>query len=71
MKIVVDRDLCISAADCVAIAPNTFSLDAESKVDIKNPKGDPDATILAAAKACPVAAIKLFDDSGKQLWPET
>lgn len=70
MKIEVDKALCISAADCVAIAPNTFSLDAESKVEIKNPKGDPDDKILAAAKACPVAAIKLFDDSGKQIWPE-
>lgn len=71
MKIVVDRDVCISAADCVAIAPNTFELDPEGKCIIKDVKGHDLATILDAAKACPVACIYLYDDQGNQLWPET
>ncbi len=71
MKIVVDRNVCISAADCVAIAPNTFELDAEGKVSIKDPKGHDQQTILEAAKACPVACIYIYDDAGKQLWPES
>lgn len=71
MKIVVDRAVCISAADCVAIAPDTFELDEEGKSIVKNPSGNDKATILEAAKACPVACIYVYDDDGKQLWPET
>lgn len=71
MKVVVDRNVCISAADCVAIAPNTFELDEEGKSIVKNPPGDNLEAILEAAKACPVACIYVFDDNGKQLWPES
>lgn len=70
MKVVVDRNVCISAADCVAIAPNTFELDAEGKAFVTNPDGHDLVTILEAAKACPVACIYVYDDDGKQLWPE-
>ncbi|MCH7641616.1 ferredoxin, partial [Patescibacteria group bacterium] len=34
-KVKVDRMLCIGTADCVAIAPNTFELDDESKAVVK------------------------------------
>lgn len=70
MKIEVDREVCISAGDCVKIAPNTFELDAEGKSVVKNASGDSLEKVLEAAKSCPVAAIKVFDDNGKQLWPE-
>ena len=36
MKIEVDRDLCIGAATCVAIAAKTFGLDEEGKVYVLN-----------------------------------
>lgn len=71
MKVVVDRDVCISAADCVAIAPDTFELDAEGKAIVKNIDVKDLALILEAAKACPVACIYLYDDAGNQLWPES
>jgi len=70
MRVVVDRNVCISAADCVAIAPDTFELDEEGKAKVKEPMGDDLNTILEAAKACPVACIYVYDDKGKQLWPE-
>lgn len=70
MKVVVDRNVCISAADCVAIAPDTFELDEEGKAKVKQPIGNDPATVLEAAKACPVACIYVYDDAGKQLWPE-
>lgn len=40
MRIVVDRETCIGAASCVAIAAKTFGLDQEEKVYIlnENPK---------------------------------
>jgi ferredoxin len=69
MKIKTDRDKCISAGTCVAIAPNTFELDEEGKVRIKNATGDDEQTILDAAKSCPVQAIEIYDDSGKCIFP--
>lgn len=69
MKVEVDRELCISAASCVAIAPNTFALDEEGIAIVKKQDGDARDTILQAAQSCPVNAIKVFDDDGTQLWP--
>ncbi|MCC7197496.1 ferredoxin [Candidatus Peregrinibacteria bacterium] len=70
MKIVVDRDLCIGAAPCVAIAGAVFQLDEEGKAIIIDEQGADDETIKLAAEACPVRAIILFDkEGGQQLYP--
>jgi NAD-dependent dihydropyrimidine dehydrogenase PreA subunit len=34
LTVTVDKDLCIGAATCVAIAPQTFLLDSEAKAII-------------------------------------
>ena len=69
IKISVDREKCISAATCIAIAPETFELDGEGKAVIKNPIGNDEATIIEAAKSCPTQAIIITDENGKQLVP--
>jgi ferredoxin len=70
MKVVVNRDLCIGAAPCVAIAGSVFQLDDEGKAIIVDPKGNDDETIRLAAEACPVRAIILSDEgTGKQIYP--
>lgn len=68
-KIVVDRNLCIGAASCVAIAPGVFELDQENKAVVFNDRGADDETILLAAQSCPTRAIILFDDEGNQIYP--
>ena len=68
-KIVVDRDLCIGAASCVAIAPGVFALDEENKAYVVNPEGADNETILLAAQSCPTRAIILLDKDGNQIWP--
>jgi len=68
-RIEVKRDLCIGAASCVAVAPETFALDDENIAIVKNPAGNPDETILMAAQACPTKAIYVFERD-KQVWPE-
>ena len=68
-KIVVDRNLCIGAASCLAVAPGVFELDAENKAVVHNDKGADDETILLAAQSCPTRAIILFDEEGKQIYP--
>lgn len=71
LKVIVDRNLCIGAATCVAVAPNTFQLDGESKAVIMNTtEQDLDQTIIDAAKSCPVAAIIIEDDKGNRIFPK-
>lgn len=68
-RIVVDRDACIGAAPCVTIAPGVFQLDDENKAYIVDQKAADSETILLAAQSCPVQAIAVFDDSGRQVYP--
>ncbi len=69
-KITVDRNLCIGAGSCVAVAPQTFALDNEAKaIVLDTASQEDDNTVLESAKACPVAAIILHDRSGKQVYP--
>ena len=70
LKMHVYRDLCIGAATCVAIAPQTFVLDSEAKaIILATADNDPDNVIIDAAKGCPVAAIIIEDETGKKIFP--
>lgn len=69
-KIVVDRDLCIGAASCVALAMKTFALDGENKAVVLEGEGDPPDLIKLAAESCPTKAIIITDEeTGKQEYP--
>ena len=84
--LMVDRELCIGAASCVAVYPEVFELDEENKavilqkngiktsektdVNMLNVEKVDDDTLLLAAQSCPTAAIFLYDDQGKQIYPE-
>lgn len=81
-KVKVDRSLCIGAASCEAIAPNTFILDREGKSVIKKKDGsttveyvdykdinDTSENIMNAAKSCPTNAITIIevDENGNEI----
>lgn len=69
-KIKIDRNLCIGAASCVALAVKTFELDAENKAVIIDEGGDDAETIKLAAESCPTKAIILEDaETGEQEYP--
>ncbi len=68
-KVVVDRDLCIGAAPCVVVAPGVFQLDEENKAYVVDQNGADGDTILLAAQSCPVQAIFVYDEDGKQVYP--
>lgn len=69
-KVTIDRDLCIGAASCVALAAKTFNLDGENKAVVLEGEGDPPDLVKLAAESCPTKAIILFDDeTGKQEYP--
>lgn len=66
----IDRSLCIGAATCVAMAPKAWTLDDEAKAIILDTVEDEsDTALLEAAKSCPVMAIFITDDTGKQVYP--
>lgn len=69
-RIVVDRIKCIGARSCVAVAPGTFQMDGENLAYIVDPNSEDDDTVLMAAQSCPVLAILLYDENGKQIFPE-
>jgi ferredoxin len=68
-KIVIDRDLCIGAASCIAVAGSVYELDGENKAVVTEGGSVDDATLLMSAESCPTKAILLFDKEGKQVFP--
>lgn len=69
-KITIERSLCIGAGSCVAIAPTAFALDNEAKaIVLETASSTEDEMVLEAAKSCPTAAIILYDETGKQIFP--
>ena len=66
----VDRDLCIGAATCVAVAPKMFVLDNEAKAIILDTASEETyQQTIDAAKSCPVAAIIIQDEAGNKVYP--
>lgn len=85
ITIKVDPDLCIGAASCVTIAPESFRLNDENKAYVMDHGAEPKGptyertvevtqeeyeNILLGAQACPTLAVFLFDEKGRQLFPE-
>lgn len=71
LKVLVDRDLCIGAATCVAIAAKTFLLDSQAKaIILATSDEDTDTSIIDAAKGCPVAAIIIENEKGEKVFPK-
>jgi len=69
-KIVIDRDLCIAAVSCIAVAESLYELDAENKVVVTDANSVDDATLISSAEACPTKAIHLFDKEGNKVFPK-
>jgi ferredoxin len=66
----IDQDLCIGAATCVAIAPKAWVLNDQAKAIILDTASEEnDEALLEAAKGCPVMAIIITDETGKQVFP--
>ena len=69
-KVWVDRNLCIGAAACVAVTPNAYELDNESKaVIIDSINEETIESLINSAKSCPTDAIIIEDENGKRLYP--
>ena len=70
LTMTIDRSLCIGAATCVALAPKAWALDEEAKaIILDTAEGETDESLIEAAKGCPVMAIIITDENGKQVYP--
>jgi len=70
-KIIFDREACIGAAACVAVAPKFFEMNEDGKADLlkgkKNKEGkfelvieaSDEKTAVESADVCPVSVIKV------------
>jgi ferredoxin len=61
----IDEGSCIAQGDCAELVPDVFQVHDFATVVGRGP----DDLILAAAKACPVEAISIFDsETGEQVY---
>ncbi len=68
-KIIIDRDLCIGVASCVATSSQTYKLDDENKAVVIDSNAASDEELILAAQSCPTKAIIIIDKSEKQIYP--
>ena len=62
----VDEGVCLAHGDCAVVAPDVFRVDEVAEVI---GTGTPE-TLIAAAEACPAAAITIVDsETGDQIYP--
>ena len=66
----IDRLLCVGFGDCIGEAPESFELDDEGIVAFKDePYAGERERLVRACAACPVDALTVLDEDGKQLAP--
>ena len=85
LTIKVDPDLCIGAASCVPIAPETFQMNDENKAYVLDHGTEPGErtyqrtievtedekeAIIMGAQSCPTLAVFVYDEEGNQLFPD-
>ena len=70
IRVRVDRERCVGAAMCVAIAPSVFAIDAEGKAVVLVDTFDDTELLMQAAEECPALAVIVVDsDTDQQLFP--
>lgn len=66
----IDRHLCVGFGDCVDEAPESFELDGEGVVVFRaEAEAAGRERIVSACAACPVDALTVLDETGRQLAP--
>ena len=65
----IDRRICVGFEDCVTEGPGTFRLDDEGIATFDAPESVDATNLLGACAACPVDAIRVLDEEGRQIVP--
>ena len=70
LTVKIDRDSCIASKNCINVAPDFFEFDDERICAFKElTDGIEKEKIIEACSVCPVDALYVFDESGKQVVP--
>ncbi len=69
LRVRIDRGLCVGFADCIELAPEAFQLDDSAVVTFLAPEAVERERLLRACDTCPVDAITVWDESGRQVVP--
>jgi ferredoxin len=64
-RIEIDRSLCSGFGSCVEIASRSFVLGPDGVAVAREAETDDDA-VLEAAESCPMGAIAVYDERGRQ-----
>lgn len=70
LRLRLDRAICVGFGDCIDEAPGAFRLDGEGLVVFEEPERATTEQLLRAARVCPVDAILVWDEEGRELVPE-
>lgn len=66
----IDRLLCVGFGDCIEAAPGLFEFDDEGIVAFREDHAEiVRERVLTACDVCPVDALSVHDDAGRQLVP--
>ena len=72
LTVKIDREACIASANCMVIASEVFEFDDTDVCAFTGPEtAITPEKLLEACRICPVEALILIDEGGKQLFPET
>ena len=70
LKVRIDRLTCIASKNCINAAPEFFEFDDERICAFKDlTDGIEKEKIIEACSVCPVSALYVFDEKGKQVVP--
>lgn len=70
VTVIIDRNTCIGTANCTKVAPEVLILDDEKIVTFqeKYPEIERER-IIEACSVCPVDALHVIDETGKEIVP--
>ncbi len=69
LRIRIDRTLCVAFENCAKEAPEAFRLDDSGVVTFVEPERVERERLVRACDLCPVDAIAVWDETGRQIVP--
>jgi ferredoxin len=70
LLIKIERPSCIGSKNCINVAPKLFELDSDQICTFKeSTEGIKQEVIVEACSVCPVSALFVIDENGKQIVP--
>lgn len=70
LTVTIDRLLCVGFGDCIDEAPEAFEFDDEGIAVLTDPDRVERERLLKACEICPVDAITVTDETGRQIVPD-